>query len=90
MPYIPLEERKAYDPQINILIHRITEKGISRSIEGDVAYVIFKIMKRVYGHGRWGHRTEALKILESVKHEFQRRFIDPYEDEKLRENGDVT
>lgn len=31
----------------------------------------------------------VIGVLECVKHEFQRRLLDPYEDGKIKENGDV-
>ena len=56
---------------------------------GHVVYVIYKILKRLYGDGRFETRSDALKILESAKLEYYRRVMAPYEDSKIEENGDV-
>ena len=33
--------------------------------------------------------NDIVGVLDNAKHEFQRRILDPYEDKKRQENGDV-
>jgi hypothetical protein len=60
---------------------------------GDLAYIIYALVVD------WAYRTDgkfsytkgsaAVGVLETIKHEFTRKHLDPYEDGKLRENSDV-
>lgn len=56
---------------------------------GKVVYVVYKLLKEVYGHGNFEVKSNALKVLESAKLEYYRRIMTPYEDKKIKENGDV-
>ena len=37
----------------------------------------------------YAHYSEVVGVLECVKQEFIRRILNPYEDKKIKENGDV-
>ena len=56
--------------------------------DGELNYVITKIMKEVYPL-RYYHINKAIGVLECIKQEFYRRVAAPYEDQKMKENGDV-
>lgn len=92
MPYIKKERRKSIEKYgklqklIDTLISN-TSHGIENN--GDVTYVIYIILKAVYGEGCYETRSNALKVLSSTELEFYRKIIAPYEDEKIQENGDV-
>jgi hypothetical protein len=56
-----------------------------------MTYVFFRLLKAFYAVSEqgWYELGDVDKILDSVKDEFHRRFIHPYEREKLEENKDV-
>lgn len=61
---------------------------------GNLNYIVFKIVKKLTDHNNGGERSYArfnaiLGSLECCKQEIYRRMIVPYEDEKIKENGDV-
>lgn len=58
---------------------------------GDLNYQITSLLTRYLKHHGLSYQTcnDIVGALENAKHEFQRRIQDPYEDEKIRENGDV-
>ena len=87
MPYIKKEDRKLYDGRLDDLCFALEEQGY---IDGHVTYVLFKIM------ARWFFNSPAYKTIASIRgcltgtlSELDRRYFFPYEDKKIRENGDV-
>jgi len=88
MPYISPARRKFIDPQLGYLIHQL--KHIVAS-DGDMNYVITKLIKAwIERRGKsYTNLNAAMGILESVKQEFYRRDVAPYEDKKIAENGDI-
>lgn len=58
---------------------------------GELTYLLTKVIVRYVS--RCGPRfltfAEVLGALEATKQEFYRRVVAPYEDQKMRENGDV-
>lgn len=78
MPYIN-DESKAY-----VLIE-------GPGIPGELNYVITKIILDYYENNGPGYQTinDILGALEGAKLEFYRRVAAPYEDQKIKENGDV-
>jgi hypothetical protein len=94
MPYITKSERKRYDDSIGLIIELLVDKlpgdnGKAYS-EGDLNYIISSIVwglfdkKRSYSNG-----NKLVGVLECVKQEFIRRRLNGYEDEKIKENGDL-
>lgn len=80
MPYIIPERRK-----------RLVEGNELPDSAGELNYLITKLVDRyIQVHGR-NYRTlnEAIGVLECAKLELYRRVAAPYEDEKIKENGDV-
>jgi len=84
MPYIKEERRKSF----RTLIKRLAG-GILN--EGEMNYVVFKIMKEwIDIHGKnYKNLSSCISALENSKLEFYRRCVGPYEDEKIIENGDI-
>lgn len=92
MPYIK-EHRK----------ERIVEKtmgndGFNRLIStldietaGELNYAITEMIKIYFKNngGNYQAINDIVGALEGAKAEFQRRVVAPYEDEKIKENGDV-
>jgi len=100
MPYIKKELRERLDEDIENLLNAINdiavdfsskeeEEGIHSLYAKCLAYIFFKLLRRCYEHGNWWQLTESLKILESVKLEFTRRFINLVELHAIDKNGDV-
>lgn len=82
MPYIPEERRKILDPGI---------VGISNHIEsdGELNYVITKLILARITLINYMTLQRATGLLECIKLEFTRRVAAPYEDKKKEENGEV-
>lgn len=87
MPYIKKEDR----PQVDKLIKPIVEYLKKRPVEvqdGDLNYLMTKILKKIYPKKYFDY-NRAIGVIESIKQEFYRRVVASYEDEKIKENGDV-
>lgn len=90
MPYIKKKQRENYDAWLDILIKNLkreTKGGTTNT--GDTVYCVYKIIKAVYGAGRFEVKSNALKVLESAKLEYYIRVMKPYETAKRIESGDV-
>ena len=87
MPYLKKEQRPRIDELIQPLINHLKSLPLEDQ-DGSVNYVVTKIIKQLYPL-RYFHLNRALGVLEAIKHEFYRRVVGPYEDTKVKENGDV-
>ena len=87
LPYIKQEDRPRYDKTVDKLITLLKERPLE-STDGDLNYIITRIIKEVYPL-RYFHINRAMGVLECVKQEFYRRVAAPYEDIKIKQNGDV-
>jgi len=87
MPYIRQEKRPLYKEEIESLVRKLEEQPLTEQ-DGDLNYVVTSIMKMLY-KPRYFNYNRALGVLEAIKEEYYRRVVAPYEDEKIRENGDV-
>lgn len=87
MPYIKKEARPQYDALIESLTNLLKR---NETPAGDVNYVFSKIARRLFeANLRYDEANKLIGVLECVKLELYRRAIAPYEDEKIRENGDI-
>lgn len=79
MPYIPPEDRKVLD------------SGERKpATVGELNYVITRqVIDYLDGQISYDTINAVVGCLESVKVEMNRRFTAPYEDSKVRQNGDV-
>lgn len=84
MPYIDQKTREA----ISIDIDFGSPEGFT---VGNLVYVLTVIINSFMKHRGESFQSlaEVVAALEQTKDEFQRRVVHPYEDEKLKENGDV-
>jgi len=87
MPYIKKENRPAIDALIEPLLKHFQSLPVEEQ-DGALNYTITKIIKSLYPK-KYFHFNRALGVLSAVTHKLYRRVIGPYEDEKIRENGDV-
>jgi len=94
MPYIKQERRQIIHAKIDELIYEIQhlEHTDLRDLDGDLNYTISRLLLGVFDlkdDPKYTKFNSAVGVLESVKLEMYRRLIAPYEDEKIRENGDI-
>lgn len=87
MPYIKAENREKYQKILEDLISILKSLPVEE-VDGELNYVVTKMLKEVYSM-RYFHLNRAVGVLESIKQEFYRRVVAPYEDVKLNESGDV-
>jgi len=89
MPYIKQMQRLELDKLIFQLSSKMSEMG-EDSRKGILNYVITKIALSVVGDDiRYSKINDVVGSLECCKMEFYRRLAAKYEDEKVKENGDV-
>ena len=91
MPYIDQETRKELDREIDNLIAILPRALVLGSDirDGDVNYVITRIIDGVYSNKDYSHYNRALGVLEAVKLEYYRRKVASYEEKCKNERGDV-
>jgi len=83
MPYIPQEDRDLIYLAAYELLDEITTPG-------EFAYALTLLLNRYVGkQADFTSLSEGIGVYESVKLEFYRRRMAPYEDIKCAENGDV-
>lgn len=84
MPYIKPEKRRELDGLLKDLASRIEE-------EGELNYCFYKLSTEFIA--RIGESYPKLSMcssaMEHAKLEWYRRRLSPYEDKKIRENGDI-
>ena len=79
MPYVSQEVRKELD------------KGSSPQTAGELTYLIYKLMiSFLRGRKAYDHYNTVVGSVECAKMEFYRKEVAPYEDTKIKENGDVS
>lgn len=87
MPYITEKEREEYKEPLFILMRRLANKGWK---PGHLNYVIYQMVSASFrSKPSYTRGNRVLGVLSAVGHEFYRRLLAPYEDEKIEENGDV-
>lgn len=88
MPYIDTEDRKRLDGAVKVAVDAF--EGLSiEDCPGDLNYLISRIVAGVVGKPSYRKIAMATGVLENVKQELYRRMAAPYEDMKIRENGDI-
>lgn len=87
MPYIKPEERLDLDLTLEAILTHLRKMP-----PGAWTYTFYRLMHELTGRaGRVDYSAIAttLGVVESAKLEFYRRAAAPYEDLKIKENGDV-
>lgn len=87
MPYITQDERGPIDLLVAALAEHI-KKLPTEQQDGALNYAITCALKQVY-EPRYFNYNRAMGVLSCVQAEFYRRDVAPYEDVKIKENGDV-
>ena len=88
MPYIAPFARRQLDPAIEEVAKLIRDRVDGESRDGWLNYVITKLLIGLYRES-YTEFNAAVGVLECAKQEFYRRAVEPYEDKKVIENGDV-
>ena len=85
MPYIRKEDRAIYEE----LLKEAGAQGIATP--GDLNYLITKLIKQYADECGECYKTynEVIGVLECSKQEYYRRTVAPYENKKIKANGDV-
>ena len=80
MPYIKQERRK-----------EMSNDGGNAETAGELNYQITIVCKDYVEHKGLSYATinDIIGALEGAKQEFYRRVAAPYEDQKIKENGDI-
>lgn len=92
MPYIVQEKRDILDPAIDEVIQKLVELETddeNNNMEGNINYVITKILRRVYGPTGYSNVNDAMGMILSCALEHYITVARPYEAQKCFENGDV-
>lgn len=94
-PYIKQDRRAKLNSPLAALITQLKSLNHEdlRDLDGDLNYVITKLLLEVYDLNNQPKYTKfntILGILEAVKLELYRQRVALYEDEKIAENGDIV
>jgi hypothetical protein len=96
MPYIDEQERTELDSQIDNMILAIRNNKTNLNNPHDFSNYLGRInycfSRIIYGVMRdVSYRNIAMVtgVLENIKQEYYRRVAEPYEDIKIRQNGDI-
>ena len=87
MPYIKKKDRKLYDERLDNLCFALEEQSY---VGGHVTYVLFKLLARWFFHSPSYNSIMNIRgCLAGTLSELDRRYFFPYEDKKIRKNGDI-
>jgi len=97
MPYIKQSQRDDWKIILYDLINQLNDVKMihPEDFAGNLNYVFSKTLKEVATKRnvafKPGYRfyNEIMGVLDCVKMEFYRRYVAPYEDTKIKENGDI-
>ena len=81
MPYVKQEKRPHLDPLVDLMV------ALDIKADGDLNYVLFKYARRI--EPSYNRLKNYRAELHEAAAEIKRRMLDPYEDQKIIENGDV-
>lgn len=84
MPYIKQEDREKLDQML--------DTDWRPDTPGELNYIITKLVHEYIEEKGTNYKTlnAVVGVLECAKMELYRRIVSPYEDEKIKENGDLN
>jgi len=84
MPYIPQARRINFTPELDDCLDHIIEKG-------DLTFCVYYLaLNLAKSRGmNYTNISTAISCLEDAAAELRLRHLNPYEDRKIRENGDI-
>ena len=87
MPYITQDDRQEYDGATDELGLVLDEHGY---IPGHVTYVLYMVLARWFKKDPCYNTIAHIRgVIAGLLSELDRRYFFPYEDKKIKENGDV-
>jgi len=91
MPYIRQEDRDRINPFIDKLAEEITSCVVYHDVDfgGILNYTCTRLALSLMPEKRYWALALMVGIFETIKLEFYRRLVAPYEDEKIEQRGDV-
>lgn len=90
MPYIKKNTRGLLDPAIEQLASELNSSTFNDRIAGEITYVLYRLALLVSNDKPSFARMNMLVgAFDNAKDEFKRRKLNPHEDRKIVENGDV-
>ncbi|MCX8205190.1 MAG: hypothetical protein N3H31_06025 [Candidatus Nezhaarchaeota archaeon] len=87
VPYIKPEKRPGLDRIIEQIVKHFEEVE-DKDRDGQLSYLFTKTLKSLYRPSYFNYER-IIGLLECIQHEFYRRWVGPYEDAKMKENGDI-
>ena len=87
MPYISQDERQEIDSYLEPLIAKLKDSPTDR-LDGRLNYVVSRLLASLYRRKYFDY-NRAMGVLACASFEFYRRVVAAYEDEKLKEQGDI-
>jgi len=86
MPYIEQSKREKFNQHIDALAAELS----FYNRPGEFNYVVSRLLWKIW-HKEHSYTlgNNMIGALECIKAEFYRRFLAPYEDTKIEENGDI-
>jgi len=82
MPYIKPEKRKHFDEIVELM----EEKDVKA--DGDLNYILYKFCRQCIKPSYNNYKNFCGELRQCAT-EIERRLIAPYEDMKIKENGDI-
>jgi hypothetical protein len=88
MPYIKQEKRKCWDPLLKLLA---IEMEKHKAVKGDLNYICFVLGREFIHQNGFNYQSisDSVDGVRGASVELGRRILDPYEDKKRTENGDI-
>lgn len=90
MPYIKQEDRKKFDSLIEDVVDALTDHGFANHKPGELNYFVSRVITEIFRKNpsyTLGNSIDG--TLGCIEKEFYRRILAPYEDSKIKENGDI-
>lgn len=84
MPYITADRREVFDEALDKLAVQVQN-------EGELNYCIYKLSRRIIDRigESYSNLSMCSSAMEHAKLEWYRKQLAPYEDKKIKENGDI-
>ena len=90
MPYIKQEDRQQYEFLIADTVDKVMTLDGKNIKVGDLNYLFSSIIWTLFDKNPCYKNASALRgVLADVDAEFLRRRVNPYEERKIAENGDI-
>jgi hypothetical protein len=89
MPYISRKDRPQYQEILTSLAELVPQDRMQRP--GHINYIVSLLLEKVYGKElRYADHNEVVGVLNCIALEFYRQKTAPYEELKIKEEGDLT